>query len=95
MLFLDLDGFKGVNDAQGHATGDHLLVLVGQRLRNAVRPGDIVARLGGDEFGVLVTGEDAEKAAVWVAAPHPPGAGQRLPARAATRSPSVRPSASR
>ena len=67
VLFLDLDGFKGVNDAQGHATGDHLLALVGQRLRNAVRPGDVVARLGGDEFGVLVTGEDAEKAAVWVA----------------------------
>ena len=67
VLFLDLDGFKGVNDAQGHATGDHLLALVGQRLRNAVRPGDVVARLGGDEFGVLVMGEDAEKAAVWVA----------------------------
>ncbi len=67
VLFLDLDGFKSVNDAQGHATGDQLLVLVGQRLRNAVRPGDIVARLGGDEFGILVSGEDAEKAAVWVA----------------------------
>ncbi|HYN66555.1 MAG TPA: diguanylate cyclase, partial [Ornithinibacter sp.] len=67
VLFLDLDGFKSVNDAQGHATGDQLLVLVGQRLRNAVRPGDIVARLGGDEFGILVSGEDAEKGAVWVA----------------------------
>jgi diguanylate cyclase (GGDEF)-like protein/PAS domain S-box-containing protein len=67
VLFLDLDGFKGVNDAQGHAIGDELLALVGQRLCNAVRPGDLVARLGGDEFGVLVAGEDAEKGAVWVA----------------------------
>ncbi len=67
VLFLDLDGFKGVNDAQGHAIGDELLALVGQRLCNAVRPGDLVARLGGDEFGVLVAGDDAEKGAVWVA----------------------------
>ncbi len=67
VLFLDLDGFKGVNDAQGHSAGDQLLALVGQRLSNAVRPSDIVARLGGDEFGVLVVGDEVEKSAIWVA----------------------------
>ena len=67
VLFLDLNGFKAVNDTQGHAVGDRLLSLVGQRLKNCVRPGDVVARLGGDEFGILVTGESADGAAVWVA----------------------------
>jgi len=66
VVFLDLNGFKAVNDSQGHAVGDTLLELVGQRLRNCVRPGDIVARLGGDEFAVLVTGDQAEAGAVWV-----------------------------
>ena len=65
--FLDLNGFKSVNDTQGHAVGDRLLTLVGQRLKNCVRPGDLVARLGGDEFGILVTGESAEEGAIWVA----------------------------
>jgi diguanylate cyclase (GGDEF)-like protein/PAS domain S-box-containing protein len=67
VLFLDLNGFKAVNDTQGHAVGDRLLSLVGQRLKNSVRPGDLVARLGGDEFGILVTGDSAEDGAVWVA----------------------------
>jgi diguanylate cyclase (GGDEF)-like protein len=53
VLFCDLDGFKPVNDRTGHEGGDRVLVEVAQRLRRAVRDGDIVARLGGDEFVVL------------------------------------------
>jgi diguanylate cyclase (GGDEF)-like protein/PAS domain S-box-containing protein len=54
VLFLDLDGFKGINDTLGHLAGDQLLVEFTQRLTTNVRPGDTFARLGGDEFSILL-----------------------------------------
>jgi diguanylate cyclase (GGDEF)-like protein len=58
LVFIDLDGFKDLNDRHGHDFGDAVLEAVGQRLQRAVRPGDVVARLGGDEFVVLAAGVD-------------------------------------
>jgi diguanylate cyclase (GGDEF)-like protein len=62
LALIDLDDFKGINDRLGHAVGDALLIVVGQRLRECVRRGDIVARLGGDEFGLLLRGLRSEEA---------------------------------
>ena len=64
LLFLDIDGFKNVNDSFGHHIGDELLKHVAARLVSAVRENDIVARLGGDELVVLLTGDDDSKATI-------------------------------
>ena len=60
VIYLDLDGFKGVNDHFGHDAGDAVLVDVADRIRQAVRGSDRVARLGGDEFVVVVTDADTD-----------------------------------
>jgi diguanylate cyclase (GGDEF)-like protein len=62
VLFIDLDGFKAVNDAYGHAAGDAVLKHLGRLLVDSVRGSDVVGRIGGDEFGVILNRAPAEEA---------------------------------
>ncbi|WP_087044324.1 GGDEF domain-containing protein [Caballeronia ptereochthonis] len=66
VLYIDLDGFKRVNDTHGHRIGDEFLIAVSRRFRQTVRSGDMVARIGGDEFALLVCefSSDGELAAI-------------------------------
>ena len=54
VLFLDLDGFKGINDTYGHSAGDLVLTVTAQRIKNLIRKTDLVARMGGDEFTIII-----------------------------------------
>lgn len=67
LLYIDLDGFKPVNDSLGHTVGDLLLIQVAQRLRSRIRQADTLARLGGDEFTVILTTMRTTKEAEMVA----------------------------
>jgi diguanylate cyclase (GGDEF)-like protein/PAS domain S-box-containing protein len=67
LLFIDLDGFKPINDCYGHAAGDEVLRRVGQRLTDAIRAVDTAARLGGDEFVVILTDVQARENAERIA----------------------------
>ncbi|WP_173955310.1 GGDEF domain-containing protein [Polynucleobacter tropicus] len=61
LCFIDLDGFKQINDQHGHAIGDQALSLVGQRLQNSIRSDDLLCRWGGDEFVVVLQNIDHQK----------------------------------
>jgi diguanylate cyclase (GGDEF)-like protein len=75
LIYVDLDGFKRVNDTLGHAAGDQVLCEVAQAMNACLRGGDVAGRLGGDEFAVLLSGEEVDAF----------GAGERLRAGIETR----------
>ena len=68
VLYLDLDGFKALNDLHGHDTGDELLSTVARRLSHALRAEDLVSRLAGDEYACLIRGLSSRKRLRQVAA---------------------------
>ena len=68
ILFIDLDGFKSINDTLGHSVGDVLLKAVARRLRESLRSTDEIVRLGGDEFAVVQVGQEQPNSAAGVAA---------------------------
>jgi diguanylate cyclase (GGDEF)-like protein/PAS domain S-box-containing protein len=67
VLYVDLDGFKEVNDRYGHRAGDHVLTEAAQRIATVIRPGDTVARLGGDEFAIVCRDLGARREAIAIA----------------------------
>lgn len=67
LILLDLDNFKDFNDSLGHASGDRLLALIGERLRGCIRRSDTVARVGGDEFAIVISDIGSEQQVVSVA----------------------------
>ncbi len=67
VLFLDVDDLKEINDTLGHATGDHVLQMIGERLRSSVRDEDTVARIGGDEFAIVLSDLESEETVAEIA----------------------------
>ena len=68
MLYIDVDGFKEVNDRLGHLAGDSALRVIARRLSSIVRPTDDLARIGGDEFAILCAGDVTESQVIAIAA---------------------------
>jgi diguanylate cyclase (GGDEF)-like protein len=67
LLFVDLDRFKAINDTLGHAAGDQVLMVTGERIKSQLRAGDLAGRFGGDEFAVLMAQVYGEAEAIAVA----------------------------
>ncbi|EGH47946.1 PAS:GGDEF protein, partial [Pseudomonas syringae pv. pisi str. 1704B] len=67
VLFMDLDGFKQINDSLGHEAGDQVLLWVAEQFKDSMRPYDVLARIGGDEFTVVIDGLDYPEQAAKIA----------------------------